>query len=131
MRVRVLLFARYREATGQERVDVELPDDGTVETAWKAMVDRHPGLAGYRPYTLFAVGHDYVEADHRLRPDDELCFFPPVSGGSGMPDGDVYQVVETPLSPDVIAATVDEPGTVKYVCTIHPGMTGTIEVTAP
>ena len=24
--------------------------------------------------------------------------------------------------------TVDEPGTVEYVCTIHPGMTGTIEV---
>ena len=25
-------------------------------------------------------------------------------------------------------ATVDKPGTVEYVCTIHPGMTGTIEV---
>jgi plastocyanin len=25
-------------------------------------------------------------------------------------------------------ATVEEPGTVEYVCTIHPGMTGTIEV---
>jgi plastocyanin len=25
-------------------------------------------------------------------------------------------------------ATVDQPGTVEYVCTIHPGMTGTIAV---
>ena len=25
-------------------------------------------------------------------------------------------------------ATVDKPGTIEYVCTIHPGMTGTIEV---
>jgi plastocyanin len=25
--------------------------------------------------------------------------------------------------------SIDTPGTVKYVCTIHPGMTGTIEVT--
>jgi plastocyanin len=25
--------------------------------------------------------------------------------------------------------SVETPGTVKYVCTIHPGMTGTIEVT--
>lgn len=32
---------------------------------------------------------------------------------------------------ETFTATVDEPGTVKYVCTIHPGMTGTIEVTAP
>jgi plastocyanin len=26
-------------------------------------------------------------------------------------------------------ATVEEAGTVEYVCTVHPGMTGTIEVT--
>lgn len=25
--------------------------------------------------------------------------------------------------------TVEEPGTISYVCTVHPGMTGTIEVT--
>src|SRR5687768_9820057 len=75
------------------------------------MVDRHPELERYRPYTLFAVGHDYVEADHRLHSDDELCFFPPVSGGSAAPAaGDVYRVVDSPLSPDAIAMTVDEPG---------------------
>ena len=81
MRVRVHLFARYREATGQERLELELPDDGTVETAWAAVVDRHPTLSEYRPFTLFAVGHDYVEPDQRLHPGDELCLFPPVSGG--------------------------------------------------
>jgi molybdopterin converting factor subunit 1 len=82
VRVRVRLFARYREATGQERLDVDLPDGGTVETAWKAIVARHPDLARYRPYTLFAVGHEYVEPDHPLKPDDELSLFPPVSGGA-------------------------------------------------
>jgi MoaE-MoaD fusion protein len=110
VRVRVLLFARYREATGHERVDVEVPEGGTVETAWKAMVDRHPELARYRPYTLFAVGHDYVEGDHRLRAGDELCFFPPVSGGSDASARDLYAVVDTPLSPDAIVAAVDEAG---------------------
>jgi molybdopterin converting factor subunit 1 len=83
VRVRIRLFARYREATGQERMDVDLPEGSSVDTAWKAIVDRHPDLARYRPYTLFAVGHDYVEPDHPLKPDDELCLFPPVSGGSG------------------------------------------------
>ena len=72
MRVRVHLFARYREATGLGQVDLELPEDGTVESAWSAVVDRHPQLAQYRPFTLFAVGHDYVESDHRLKPGDEL-----------------------------------------------------------
>ena len=30
---------------------------------------------------------------------------------------------------ETFTATVDQPGTVEYVCTIHPGMEGTIEVT--
>jgi len=109
VRVRVRLFARYREATGQERLDVDLPEGGTVETAWKAIIARHPDLARYRPYTLFAVGHDYVEPDHPLKPDDELCLFPPVSGGSPGAH-DVFAVVGTSLSPDDIAARVDDPG---------------------
>ncbi len=107
MRIEVRLFARYREAAGRERLEVELPDGGTVEAAWSAVVARHPQLSPYRPFTLFAVGNEYVDAEHRLGPSDELCLFPPVSGGSG---GDVYRVVAEPLSPDAIAAEVDDPG---------------------
>jgi molybdopterin synthase catalytic subunit/molybdopterin converting factor small subunit len=107
VKVRVRLFARYREAAGRERLDLDLPEGGTVEAAWSAVVDRHPALSPYRPHTLFAVGHDYVPADHRLRPDDELCLFPPVSGGAG---DDTYRVVTTPLSADAIAAAVEDPG---------------------
>jgi molybdopterin synthase catalytic subunit len=107
VRVRVRLFARYREALGRERLEVDLPEDGTVESAWSAVADRHPELAPYRPFTLFAVGQDYVTPDHRLRPDDELCLFPPVSGGAAT---DIYRVVTEPLFPDTIAAEVDHPG---------------------
>jgi MoaE-MoaD fusion protein len=107
VRIGVRLFARYREAAGQERLEVELPDGGTVEAAWSAVVDRHPQLTPYRPFTLFAVGDEYVGAEHRLAPSDELCLFPPVSGGSG---DDVYRVVDHPLSPDAIAAEVDDAG---------------------
>jgi MoaE-MoaD fusion protein len=107
VRVRVRLFARYREALGRERLEVDLPEDGTVESAWSAVADRHPELAPYRPFTLFAVGQDYVTPDHRLRPDDELCLFPPVSGGAAT---DIYRVVTEPLFPDMIAAEVDHPG---------------------
>ena len=35
----------------------------------------------YRQFTLLAVGHEYVPPDHELRSGDELCLFPPVSGG--------------------------------------------------
>ena len=108
MQVRVRLFARYREAAGRERLDVDVPEGGTVEAAWAAVVDRHPELAAYRPFTLFAVGQDYVPGEHPLRAGDELCLFPPVSGGSEA--GDLYEVVDHPLSADAITAAVDHPG---------------------
>ena len=107
MRVRVRLFARYREAAGREHLDVELPEGATVESAWAAVVGSHPELSPFRPLTLFAVGHEYVPPEHPLRPDDELCLFPPVSGGRA---ADVYRVVGTPLSADAAAAAVDDPG---------------------
>ena len=107
MRVGVRLFARYRETAGRERLEIDLPEGGTVETAWSAVVDRYPALSPYRPFTLFAVANEYVGPQHRLNPSDELCLFPPVSGGSG---GDVYRVVGEPLSPDALAAEVDDPG---------------------
>jgi len=81
--VAVRFFARYREATGRQGLELELPDGGTVEAAWAAVVGRHPELARYRPFTLFAIGNDYVDPDQTLRPGDELCLFPPVSGGGG------------------------------------------------
>ena len=101
------LFARYREAIGRERLEVEVPEGGTVEAAWQAVVVRHPELGRYRPFTLFAVGHDYVQPDHTLRPGEELCLFPPVSGGSE--PADVYRIVEEPLSADAVAGTVADP----------------------
>jgi molybdopterin converting factor subunit 1 len=107
VRVRVCLFARYREAAGRDRIEIDLPEGGTVEAAWSAVAERHPELARYRPYTLFAVGQEYVEPEYTLSPGDELCLFPPVSGGA--PE-DVFRVVEEPLSPDAIAAAVDDPG---------------------
>jgi MoaE-MoaD fusion protein len=77
-----------------------------VEEAWSAVIARHPELSPYRPYTLFAVGQEYVEPEHPLRTGDELCLFPPVSGGSA---ADTYRVVEHPLSPEAVASLVDDP----------------------
>jgi molybdopterin synthase catalytic subunit len=108
VKVRVRLFARYREAAGQERLELDLPEGGTVETAWEAVAARHPQLSVYRPYTLFAVGHDYVVPEHPLRAGDELCLFPPVSGGADLED--TYRVVHQPLSADAISEAVAHPG---------------------
>src|SRR5262249_41792531 len=96
MKVQVRLFARYREAAGSDRVELDLPDGGTAEAAWDAVSHRFPVLGPYRPFTLFAVRDDYVGPEHPLREGDELSLFPPVSGGG--PESDSIQVTSEPLS---------------------------------
>ncbi len=105
MKVAVRLFARYREEAGLERVEVDVPDGGTVESAWAAVVARHPQLDPYRPYTLFAVGTDYVSPDAPLRPGEELCCFPTVSGGVD----DLYRVTDRRLSEAALTEAVADP----------------------
>jgi len=107
MKVQVRLFARYREAAGRDRVELELPEGGTVEAAWAAVVERYPALLPYRPHTLFAVGRDYVNPEHPLQSGDEVCLFPPVSGGAAGPD--LYRLTTEPLSEAAATAAVANP----------------------
>jgi molybdopterin synthase catalytic subunit len=110
MRVQVRLFARYREAAGRDRIELELPEGGTVEAAWDAVSHRFPALGPYRAFTLFALRNDYVPADQRLGDGDELCLFPPVSGGSGAPAADRVEITAEPLSERAMADAVADPG---------------------
>jgi molybdopterin converting factor subunit 1 len=82
VRIPVALFARYREAVGRGRVEVEVAEGATVEDVWTALAAAHPALIRYRSHTLFAVGTDYVEATRRVRAGEEVACFPPVSGGA-------------------------------------------------
>jgi len=82
VRIPVALFARYREAVGRGRVEVEVAEGATVEDVWTALAAAHPALSRFRAHTLFAVGTDYVEATHRVRAGEEVACFPPVSGGA-------------------------------------------------
>ena len=110
MKVQVRLFARYREEAGRDSLDIELPEGGTVERAWEAVTEQLPVLLPYRPFTLFALCNDYVPAEHPLLYGDELCLFPPVSGGAGGSDQDWIEVTTEPLSERVVAQAVEHAG---------------------
>lgn len=108
MKVQVRLFARYREAAGRDRVELELPAGGTAEAAWEVVSSRFPVLRPYRPFTLFALHDDYIDADHPLDDGDELCLFPPVSGGA--PDADCIRLTSEPLSERAVSDAVGDAG---------------------
>jgi MoaE-MoaD fusion protein len=83
VRVRVRLFAIQRELAGTRTLELDVPNGGTVEDAWEALVARFPVLAPGRSSVRFARNGEYADPTDPLAEDDELACIPPVSGGSG------------------------------------------------
>ncbi|MGB1110532.1 MAG: MoaD/ThiS family protein [Gammaproteobacteria bacterium] len=76
MKTKVIFFASLRERLGSAEQTIELAEGATVAQAWEQV-----GGAAVEGKILAAVNEQYVGFDHVLGPDDELAFFPPVTGG--------------------------------------------------
>jgi len=79
IRVRVRLFASYREAAGTAQLEAPLPVGARVKDLVEMLVLRLPALR--TAPGLVAVNHTYVGPDFTLHDGDEAAFIPPVSGG--------------------------------------------------
>jgi molybdopterin converting factor subunit 1 len=79
LRVRVRLFASYREAAGTGQLEADLPRGARVADLLARLQPRVPALAAARG--LVAVNLAYVDADTVLHDGDEVALIPPVSGG--------------------------------------------------
>jgi len=96
VRVQVRLFASYREAAGQGRIELDLPPGSTVRDAIAEIASRHPLITEGRKVVI-AKNRDYVTADEPLADGDEVALIPPVSGGMSLPP---ILVTPTKLSVD-------------------------------
>lgn len=81
MQLEVRLFALYRERAGSSVVTVDVPDDATVGALSDAVRAMHPRLAPPEVRIVVAVNAEYADDDQALKPGDEVCLIPPVSGG--------------------------------------------------
>ncbi|MBI4337740.1 MAG: molybdopterin converting factor subunit 1 [Chloroflexi bacterium] len=81
MKVRVHLFALYRERLGCGQVEVELPAVASVEALLQSLVETYPSLARLVPNTMVAVNQEYAGRSDALHEGDEVALIPPVSGG--------------------------------------------------
>lgn len=83
--MRVLYFAWLREKAGVPEEKVSPPDDvRTVDALANWLSETRPGAADAfadRSAVRIAVNQEYVGWDHAVGPDDEVAFFPPVTGG--------------------------------------------------
>ena len=85
MRVKLFYFAKVREALGIDREEIDLA--GSIQTV-ADLVEFLKGR-GSAWHTTFnelssirmAVNQEIVEDDHAIRANDEVAFFPPITGG--------------------------------------------------
>lgn len=81
MRIRLLLFALYRDLAGTSQLDVELPPGATAATLVDAVRSRGGGFARIPPDAIVAVNREYAPPETPLSEGDEVALIPPVAGG--------------------------------------------------
>lgn len=81
MRIKVKLFASFRDIVGAKEEDLTLPDGTTVQGLLEHYISRFPQMAKFREHIILSVNKDYGAPARVLRDGDEVSFLPPVSGG--------------------------------------------------
>ncbi len=83
--MKLLYFAWLRTKIGTAEETLDPP--GTITTvaeliAWlKTRGANYADALGNPKLVRVAVNREYVGSDHRVKPGDEIAFFPPVTGG--------------------------------------------------
>ncbi len=81
MKAIIQLFAGARELAGQGQLEVELPEEATVEQLRAALLADCPTLAPLLPHALFAINTNYATDETKVPDNAEIACIPPVSGG--------------------------------------------------
>ena len=81
MEILVRFFALYRERAGLNQLALELPQGATVGDLTQEIRRHFPNLAPPQVSIVVAVNADYAEPETALKPGDDVCLIPPVSGG--------------------------------------------------
>ncbi len=81
MRVRVLYFASFRDASGRAEETREIPPGSRVTDLWALLSKEFPYFGRFSTPPTAAVNREYVRPGTTLAEGDEIAFLPPVAGG--------------------------------------------------
>ena len=81
MRVKVKLFAAFREVVGVKEEDLDMAEGTTVQMLLDDYIRRFPQMAKFREHIILSVNKEYGAPARALKEGDEVSFLPPVSGG--------------------------------------------------
>jgi molybdopterin converting factor subunit 1 len=81
MRIRLLLFALYRDLTGVSELDIDVHEGSSAAAALAALRARDERFVRLPDRPVVAINREYARLDVLLRDGDELALLPPVAGG--------------------------------------------------
>lgn len=85
MNIKVLYFARIKQAVNYSTEDINLPDDVQTITALKNYLSLRgeiwADLFNGKQTVRAAINHELVDNLATIKAGDEVAFFPPVTGG--------------------------------------------------
>ncbi len=81
MKVRVKMFASFRDIVGAKEEELEIQEGTTVQRLLDGYIERFPEMARFKDHIILSVNKEYGAAGLELKDGDEVSFLPPVSGG--------------------------------------------------
>lgn len=81
--INVLFFAQLREQLKTDRIQVDMPTPCSVTQLQSQIVQQYPQWQVFfeNRTLMVAVNQTMVEFDEMINSQDEVAFFPPVTGG--------------------------------------------------
>ena len=78
MQVSVKYFASLRELIGEASSVIDIDESMSVDELWQSIL-KNKNIEFDN--VMMAVNMEYVKPEHQLEANDEVAFFPPVTGG--------------------------------------------------
>ena len=83
MQLRLKCFAWVREVTGEDEIELDLPEGGTVADLRSRLAERFPVFAGRMESIAVSVNQEFAGDALTISSGDEVALIPPISGGRG------------------------------------------------
>ena len=80
-RVKLLFFATLRDRAGMKSMELDIPEDLTVQGLKDMISSEYPKLRESMSSVLITINREYAFDEAIIPPNAELAMFPPVSGG--------------------------------------------------
>ena len=79
--IKLLFFATIRDRAGTKSMELNIPEDMTVQGLKEKLAEEYPNLKESMVSVLTTIDREYAFDESVIPLNAELAMFPPVSGG--------------------------------------------------